>query len=113
MEHKEHKNAAKDAHAAHRVESATARSDSPNPCALVGSKTLPKADAVVPFRAVTPPPPPQVSNATGRLVGRSLEKELGSLKPWSVGLGVEHCDSPPVSEGGDGESPGPRPPPTP
>ena len=96
--------------------------DSPNPT-RVGSNTAPRAAAVAaaePFRPVTPPPPPpltplllQVSSATGRLVGRSLEKELGSRKPWSVGLGVEHCDSPPVSEGGEGESPGPRPPPTP
>ena len=86
---------------------------SPSP-ALVGSITE-AAAAPEPFSGATPLPPPllQVSSATGRLVGRSLEKELGSRKPWSVGLGVEHWDSPPVSEGGEGESPGPRPPPTP
>jgi hypothetical protein len=93
-----------------------ARLCSPNPT-LVGSRTAPKpAAAADPFRAATPPPPLlllQVSRATGRLVGRSFEKELGSRKPWSVGLGVEHCDSPPVSDGGEGESPGPRPAPTP
>ena len=58
----------------------------------------------------TPPPPPQLSRATGRLLGLSLENELGSLKPWSVGLGVEHCESP-GSDGGEGEAEG-APPPT-
>ena len=32
----------------------------------------------------------QLRSATGREVGLSLEKEFGSLKPWSVGDGVEH-----------------------
>ena len=36
--------------------------------------------------------PEQFSRATGRLVGLSLENEFGSLKPWSVGLGVEHWE---------------------
>ena len=61
--------------------------------------------AVAPFG----PLEAQLRSATGRLVGRSLENELGSLNPWSVGLGVEHWDSP-LSEGGEGESPGPPPP---
>ena len=56
------------------------------------------------------PPPPQLRSATGRLVGRSLENELGSLNPWSVGLGVEHWDPAPASEGGEGEAEGGPPP---
>ena len=56
-----------------------------------------------------PPPPPQLRRATGRLVGLSLENELGSLKPWSVGLGVEHWELP-CSEGGEGEAEGAPPP---
>ena len=58
----------------------------------------------------SPPPPPQLRSATGRLVGRSLENELGSLNPWSVGLGVEHWDPAPASEGGEGEAEGGPPP---
>ena len=87
---------------------------SPSPT-LVGSIT---AAFAAPFRAATLPEE-QLSSATGKLVGRSLEKELGSRNPWSVGLGVEHWESAPppppaLSEGGEGESPGLRPPlPTP
>ena len=57
-----------------------------------------------------PLPSPQLRSATGRLVGRSLENELGSLNPWSVGLGVEHWDPAPASEGGEGEAEGGPPP---
>ena len=44
----------------------------------------------------------EFKRATGRLVGRSLENELGILNPWSVGDGVERFDS--ASDGGDGLS---------
>ena len=39
-----------------------------------------------------------------------MENELGSLNPWSVGLGVEHWDPAPASEGGEGEAEGGPPP---
>ena len=55
-------------------------------------------------------PAEQLSRATGREVGRSLEKEFGSLKPWSVGEGVEHCEWGACSEGGEGEAEGAPPP---
>ena len=54
--------------------------------------------------------PEQFSRATGRLVGLSLENEFGSLKPWSVGLGVEHWEWPAASEGGLGLAEGGPPP---
>ena len=52
----------------------------------------------------------QLSSATGREVGRSLEKEFGSLKPWSVGEGVEHWECGACSDGGEGEAEGAPPP---
>ena len=54
--------------------------------------------------------PEQLSSATGSDVGRSLENELGSLKPWSVGEGVEHWEWGACSEGGEGEAEGAPPP---
>ena len=55
-------------------------------------------------------PAEQLRSATGREVGRSLEKEFGSLKPWSVGDGVEHWLCGACSEGGLGEAEGGPPP---
>ena len=61
-------------------------------------------------REASADPAEQLRRATGREVGRSLEKEFGSLKPWSVGDGVEHWLCGACSEGGLGEAEGGPPP---
>jgi len=43
-----------------------------------------------------------LSNATGKLVGRSFDWEFGILNPWSVGEGVETFEF--ASDGGEGLS---------
>ena len=61
-------------------------------------------------RDVSADPAEQLRRATGREVGRSLEKEFGSLNPWSVGEGVEHWEWGACSEGGLGDAEGGPPP---